>query len=137
MNFKQKILRALYPLIMRLSKSQSGKGKVHINQHKVQPNQSFDDLNVMLNNGTVLNFDQLKGRKVLIVNTAANCGYTGQYTELQQLHGNTKNRLAIVGFPANDFQEQEKGADEEIAQFCQVNFGVDFPLSQKSRVIAG
>jgi glutathione peroxidase len=137
MNFKQKILQALYPLIMRLSKSRSGKGKVLINQHKVQPNYSFHDLSVMLNKGTELKFDQLKGRKVLLVNTASNCGYTGQYAELQQLHDKTKGKLVIVGFPANDFQEQEKGGDEEIAQFCQVNFGVDFPLSQKSKVIAG
>jgi glutathione peroxidase len=137
MNFKQKILKAFYPLIMRLSKSESGKGKVLINPQKVRPKDSFYDLNVMLNNGTVLHFDQLKGKKVLLVNTASNCGYTGQYAELQQLHEKTKGKLAILGFPANDFQEQEKGADEEIAQFCQVNFGVDFPLSQKGRVIAG
>ena len=137
MNFKQRLLKALYPLIMRLSKSQSGKGKVLINQQKVRPGDSFYDLNVVLNNGTVLNFDQLKGKKVLLVNTASNCGYTGQYAELQQLHEKNKDRLAILGFPANDFQEQEKGADEEIAQFCQVNFGVDFPLSQKSKVVAG
>ena len=137
MNFKQRLLKALYPLIMRLSKSQPGKGKVLINQQMVQPSHSFYSLNVMLNNGTVLNFDQLKGRKVLLVNTASNCGYTGQYAELQQLHEKTKGKLAILVFPAHDFQEQEKGDDEEIAQFCQVNFGVDFPLSQKSRVIAG
>lgn len=137
MNFKQKILQTLYPLIMRFSKSQSGKGKVLINQHMVQPIHSFYDLSIMLNNGTELKFDQLKGRKVLLVNTASNCGYTGQYAELQQLHETTKGKLAILGFPANDFQEQERGADEEIAQFCQVNFGVDFPLSQKSSVIGG
>src|SRR5690606_7654927 len=137
MNFKQKILQTLYPLIMRFSKSQSGKGKVLINQHMVQPIHSFYHLSVMLNNGMELKFDQLKGRKVLLVNTASNCGYTGQYAELQQLYDNSTGGLTIIGFPANDFQEQEKGDDQEISQFCQVNFGVSFPLSQKSSVIGG
>ena len=137
MNFKQKLLQALYPLIMRLSKSPSGKGKLLINKQKIEPRASFYDLVITQNNGKILNFEQLKGKKVLLVNTASNCGYTGQYTELQQLHEKYQDKLAIIGFPANDFKEQEKGGDEEIAEFCQVNFGVDFPLSKKSGVVAG
>src|SRR5690606_21688812 len=132
MNFKQKLLKALYPLIMRLSKTDSGKGKILINEKTVMPKVSFYDLKVTLNNGEELHFDQLKGKKVILVNTASDCGYTGQFEELQQLHENFQKKLAIIGFPANNFKEQEKGSDQDIAQFCQVNYGVDFPLSKKS-----
>ena len=72
---------------------------------------------------------------MLLVNTASNCGYTNQYDELQELYKRFENKLVILGFPANDFKEQEKGSDEEIAQFCKVNFGVTFPLMKKSSVV--
>lgn len=137
MNIKQKLLQVLYPIIMRLSKSPSGKGKMLVNPKGVEPKSPFYDLTAQLNDGKVLDFGQLKGKKVLLVNTASNCGYTGQYAELQKVHEKYQDQVAIIGFPANDFKEQEKADDEEIAQFCQVNFGVDFPLSQKSRVIDG
>ena len=71
----------------------------------------------------------------MLVNTASNCGYTAQYKELEELYEKYKNQLVIIGFPANDFKEQEKGSDEEIAQFCRVNYGISFPLSKKSVVI--
>ncbi|WP_315818648.1 glutathione peroxidase [Paraflavitalea speifideaquila] len=69
------------------------------------------------------------------MNTASDCGYTNQYEDLQKLYETYKDKLVIIGFPANDFHEQEKGNDEEIAQFCKVNFGVSFPLAKKSVVI--
>lgn len=71
----------------------------------------------------------MRGKKVLIVNTASNCGYTGQYTELQELYENYQHKVEIIGFPANDFNEQEKGNDQEISHFCQLNYDVTFPLS--------
>jgi glutathione peroxidase len=77
----------------------------------------------------------LKGKKVLIVNTASDCGFTGQYDELEKLHQQYKDKLIILGFPANDFKEQEKGDDAGIAEFCKVNFGVTFQLMQKSHVV--
>lgn len=79
----------------------------------------------------------LQGKKILLVNTASNCGYTGQYSELQQLSEQYADKLAVIGFPANDFKEQEKDGDDAIAQFCQVNFGVQFPLARKSSVVKG
>ncbi len=82
-----------------------------------------------------MDFSTLKGKKILLVNTASNCGYTNQYNDLQKLHQRYSDKLVVLGFPANDFKEQEKGNDEEIAQFCQVNFGVSFPLAKKSRVV--
>ena len=74
---------------------------------------------------------------MLLVNTASDCGYTGQYDELQKLYEEYQNKLIVIGFPANDFKEQEKGSDEEIAQFCKINYGVTFPLIKKSSVIKG
>ena len=71
----------------------------------------------------------------MLVNTASNCGYTDQYDDLQKLHEQFQNKFVILGFPANDFKEQEKGNDEDIAQFCKINFGVTFPLMQKTSVI--
>ncbi|WP_245652213.1 glutathione peroxidase [Rufibacter tibetensis] len=119
---------------MRLSKS-TAKGRVLKNEQKVKPAQPFHALTTVLNNGASLDFSHLKNKKVLLVNTASNCGYTGQYEELQQLQEQQKESLVIIGFPANDFKEQEKDNDETISQFCQVNFGVSFPLAKKSVVV--
>jgi glutathione peroxidase len=78
-----------------------------------------------------------KGKKILLVNTASNCGFTDQYESLQQLYLAHKEKLTIIGFPANDFKEQEQGTDEEIARFCKMNYGVSFPLVKKCVVKAG
>jgi glutathione peroxidase len=94
----------------------------------------FYTLSVFLNNGNEFRLENLKGKKVLVVNTASNCGYTNQYSELQELYEKHKDTLIILGFPSNDFKEQEKGSDDEIAKFCLVNFGVSFPLAKKSVV---
>lgn len=134
MDLKKKILKTLYPLIMKLSKS-SEKGRVLQNKSHVAPAQPFHALQTVMNNGQPLDFSQFKNKKVLLVNTASNCGYTGQYQELQQLHEQYKNDLVIIGFPANDFKEQEKDDDAAISQFCQVNYGVTFPLAKKSVVV--
>jgi glutathione peroxidase len=101
----------------------------------VIPSVPFHSLSVTLNNGNELRFENLKDRKVLIVNTASNCGYTNQYEELQKLYENRKDKLIILAFPSNDFKEQEKGNDREIAEFCQINYGVTFPLAKKSVVV--
>ena len=71
------------------------------------------------------------------MNTASDCGYTGQYGELEKLSQENKETLVVLGFPANDFKEQEKGTDENIASFCKLNFGVTFPLLQKSKTVKG
>jgi glutathione peroxidase len=77
---------------------------------------------------------KFKGKKVLIVNTASKCGFTPQYAELQKLADQYKDRLIVVGFPANNFANQEPAANTEIKTFCQKNFGVTFPLSSKISV---
>ncbi|MGI9344251.1 MAG: glutathione peroxidase [Gammaproteobacteria bacterium] len=89
------------------------------------------DFEVDLNNGEKLNLSDLKGKKVLLVNTASKCGLTPQYTGLQELSAELRDKLTVIGFPCNQFGEQEPGADDEIASFCDLNYGVDFPLSKK------
>lgn len=80
-------------------------------------------------------FSKLKGKKVMIVNTASKCGYTPQYEELQKLYEKYKNKgFVIVGFPANNFRNQEPGTNAEIAEFCKVNYGVTFPIMEKISV---
>src|ERR1700744_4987361 len=75
-----------------------------------------------------------KGKKVLIVNTASKCGFTPQYAELQKLADLYKDKVVVVGFPANNFGQQGPGTATEIKSFCQKNYGVTFPLSQKISV---
>lgn len=133
MTLRQSILKLVYPLFVLLNKKNSN--KVFKNTQQTPPPVSFYSLPLVLNNGNLLELDQLKGKKILIVNTASNCGYTAQYQELQQLQEKFSDKLQVIAFPANDFKEQEKGSDEEIARFCQKNFGVTFPISKKSTVI--
>lgn len=106
-----------------------------VNDRQVAPQVSFYDLQVQLNDGSSLSFDSFKGKKVMLVNTASHCGFTNQYEQLQKIYEKNKEDLVIIGFPANDFKEQEKGTDEEIAQFCKVNYGISFPLVKKASVI--
>ena len=136
MTYRQKILKAVYPAWMWFSKL-TGKNNSKLASEKVTPPVSFYSLNATLNDGSQLDFTTLKGKKVLLVNTASDCGYTDQYNDLQQLYEQNIDKLAIIGFPANDFKEQEKGSDEEIAKFCKANFGISFPLVKKSTVIKG
>ena len=96
---------------------------------------SFYDLSATQIDGKEIKFADFKGKKLLLVNTASDCGYTNQYADLQKLYEDFSNKLVVIGFPANDFKEQEKGTDEEIAQFCQKNYGVTFPIMKKSVVI--
>lgn len=134
MTIRQRLMKFLYPLLMKLTKA-TGKNSKILHNTNDQPMTSIYDLSVQLNNGKELNLGQYKGKKILLVNTASNCGYTNQYDDLQALYKKFSGNLEIIGFPANDFHEQEKGSDEEIAQFCKINFGVTFPLVKKSVVV--
>jgi len=131
---RQTVLKAIYPLWMSLNKVFGKKLKVLVNKTHIQPLQSFYSLSAQLNNGTLLSFSSLKGKKLLLVNTASDCGYTNQYTDLQKLYEDYQDRLTVIAFPANDFKEQEKGSDEEIRNFCKINFGVTFPIALKGPV---
>jgi glutathione peroxidase len=84
--------------------------------------------------GESFSLAKYKGKKVLIVNTASKCGFTPQYAELQKLSEQYKGKVVVVGFPANNFGQQEPGNATEIKSFCQKNYGVTFPLSEKVSV---
>jgi glutathione peroxidase len=90
---------------------------------------------INLINGKNISLSEFRGEILLIVNTASECGFTRQYAGLQKLYDIYSERgFSIIGFPANNFGGQEPGTNEEIAQFCEVNFGVTFPLSTKISV---
>jgi glutathione peroxidase len=81
-----------------------------------------------------IDFSQYKGKYILCVNVASKCGYTPQYKGLQELYDKNKDKLVIVGFPCNQFLGQEPGTNEEIAEFCEKNYGVTFPITTKVNV---
>jgi glutathione peroxidase len=90
------------------------------------------DLSFTSNRGEEVDLSQFEGRPVLVVNTASKCGFTPQYQGLQRLHEELKDEgLVVLGFPCDQFAHQEPGDDEQIEEFCQINYGVDFPLSTK------
>ena len=84
--------------------------------------------------GGQIDFSKFKGKKIMIVNTASKCGNTPQYAELETLYEAYKDKLVIVGFPANNFGQQEPGTNEEIAEFCKKNYGVKFTMAEKVSV---
>jgi glutathione peroxidase len=84
--------------------------------------------------GKTIDFSKFKGKKILVVNTASKCGYTPQYEALQKVYEQYKDKLVIVGFPANNFGGQEPGSDADIQSFCKANYGVSFPMASKVSV---
>ncbi|MGV3530071.1 MAG: glutathione peroxidase [Flavisolibacter sp.] len=95
---------------------------------------SIYDFKVPALGGGEIDFSQFKGKKILVVNTASKCGNTPQYADLEKLYEKYKNKLVIVGFPANNFGQQEPGSNEEIQEFCTKNYGVSFPMAEKVSV---
>lgn len=96
---------------------------------------TFHDFKVETIDGEMISLSQFKGKKVMVVNTASKCGLTPQYTDLQKLYDTYRDEnFVIVGFPANNFMNQEPGTNEEIATFCQANYGVTFPMMAKISV---
>ena len=96
---------------------------------------SVYDFKVTGLDGSPLNISQFKGKKILIVNTASKCGYTPQYADLEKLYETYKGKLVVIGFPANNFGQQEPGTNKEITEFCTKNYGVTFPMSEKVDVV--
>ncbi|MFN3875649.1 MAG: glutathione peroxidase [Flavobacteriales bacterium] len=105
---------------------------------QIKPMQSFHDLSAIDISGKRFDFSTLRGRKVLVVNTASECGYTPQYEQLQELYETYAGKgLAVIGFPCNQFGGQEPGSEAQIAAFCQKNYGVTFPMMAKVSVKGG
>ncbi|MBE8723220.1 glutathione peroxidase [Sphingobacterium pedocola] len=100
----------------------------------VIPPTSIYDFSFTSMDGEKISLSDFKGKKILIVNTASKCGFTKQYKELQELHTLYGEEVVIIGFPANNFGNQEAGTNAEIQSFCEKNFGVTFLLSEKVEV---
>ena len=103
MSYRQSILKSIYPMIMWSTHS-NGKKQSLENKNGATPAMSFYDLTMIAIDGTPFNFSNLKGKKIMIVNTASDCGYTGQYEALEKLQQQYKEQLVVIGFPANDFK---------------------------------
>ncbi len=134
MTIKQFVIQKIYPLLIKFLRSE----KSHLilqNNKNTTPLFSFYQLKAITISGTEFDYATLKSKKVLLVNTASDCGFTPQFTALQKLNEQFGSQLEVIGFPANDFKEQEKNDNEEIAAFCRKNYGVTFTMMQKSKVI--
>jgi glutathione peroxidase len=99
------------------------------------PSKNFYDLSIKsLDGKSVIKFSDFKGKKVLCVNTASECGFTPQLASLEKLSQKYKDKLVVIGFPCNQFGEQEPGTPDKIGEFCKKRYGVTFPLSEKIEV---
>ncbi len=132
---RQRILKAIYPLIMLKGKLFPSKIDIQKNLLQAQPSTSIYDLKLVLNNGKTIALGNYKGQKLVIINTASDCGYTGQYDELESVFTEYKGKVMMLAFPANNFQNQETADDNTIAQFCRMNYGISFQIAQKTSVI--
>ena len=135
MDARQKISKFLYPAIMSISKLVKKNADVISNTGNKEPKVPFYSLKFNTSDGKELSFEQFKGKKVVVVNVASFCGYTNQYDGLEMLYKEHGDKIAVLGFPANDFGAQEPGKDEEIASFCRLDYGVTFPILKKSSVL--
>ena len=103
-----------------------------LNTNNIAPKKSFYELEAISLDGKKISFDQYKNKKILIVNVASKCGYTYQYEGLQKLQDIHQDKVIVLGFPANDFFNQESGSNEEIEEFCDINFGITFRMFEKT-----
>lgn len=132
MKLKHRLLKVLSPLINKLSTT-----KILIMPNDIKPAVSIYTLAAIKNNGEEISFNQYKNKKILIVNTASECGFTPQYEGLEKLYERNMDKLIILAFPSNEFGKQEPGTDADIAQFCTKNYDVHFPIFKKSGVKRG
>ncbi|MFO1257522.1 MAG: glutathione peroxidase [Gammaproteobacteria bacterium] len=96
---------------------------------------AYDFAFLSIDKNKKINLGDFKGKVILVVNTASNCGFTSQYADLEKLYQGYKDKgLIVIGVPSNDFGGQEPGSNKEIANFCQVNYGVTFPITNKESV---
>lgn len=99
------------------------------------PPSSVYDFKVPGLDGKTIDLSQFRGKKLMIVNTASKCGFTPQYADLEKIYRQYQDKLVIVGFPSNDFHQQDPGTNAEISEFCTKNYGVTFPMAEKVDVI--
>lgn len=133
MTFRQRIQKAFYPLIM-LTSGLTGRKKILDNKEQTPPVTSIYDLKFTRISGQEVSLSEYKGKKLMIVNTASGCGYTDQLESLQKLWQHHKDGLVIIGFPSNDFRNQEKLSNDQILGFCTSVYHLNFPIAQKTVV---
>ena len=124
------VLTSLFNMVM----SSCGTSQNPENKSLIKDKTSIHQLEFESISGDTIRFGDYKGKKILLVNTASRCGFTGQYDGLEQLYKENEDKLVVIGFPANNFGGQEPGTNEEIASFCKLNYGVSFPIAKKSSV---
>jgi len=106
-----------------------------LSKYKIEPpSESMYDITINKLNGQKFDLNELKGKFVLFVNVASKCGFTPQYESLQKLSDQNKDKLVVVGVPCNQFGSQEPGRADEIQEFCAINYGVSFPITEKIMV---
>ena len=129
------ILLTVISLISCIENKAQNANKTKEKTERVMEKQTIYQFKVKDLSGNEFDFASLKGKKILIVNTASKCGLTPQYEGLQTIYDLHKDdNFIIVGFPANNFASQEPGTNSEIAEFCQRNYGVSFPMMEKISV---
>ncbi|MCT2409625.1 glutathione peroxidase [Chryseobacterium antibioticum] len=124
----------LLSVVAFLQSCTNQKSEISLAKTKELMGKTIYDFKVESLDGNEINFADFKGKKILIVNTASECGFTPQYADLEKVYEEYKDKLVIVGFPANNFGAQEPGTNTEIGAFCQKNYGVTFPLAAKVSV---
>ncbi len=127
-------LKVNFYIIMKTKKVLSLLSLIMISTSLFSQTKSFYDFKVKTLEGKDFDFASLKGKKVMIVNTASKCGFTPQYEDLENLYEQYGQKLVIIGFPANNFMNQEPGTAEEIRQFCTNKYDVTFPMMEKISV---
>ena len=125
----------LYPLRKRLIRLTSTRNVSSGKITMTTGTKTIFDFKIEGIDGKEIDFEKFRGKKMLLVNTASECGYTPQYAPLQKLYEQFHEKLEVIGFPSNDFDAQEPGDEKEILNFCQRNYGVTFPLTKKIDVI--
>ncbi|MFN6945675.1 MAG: glutathione peroxidase [Cytophagaceae bacterium] len=123
-----------YSLIMLLSSCLGYNVKKEMPAKINLPEKSIYELTVKSLDGELVSLADFKGKKVVFVNTASKCGFTPQYKRLQEFHEQFKEKVVVIGIPSNDFGEQEPGANEDIKEFCRLNYGVSFLMLEKAVV---
>ncbi|WP_395053676.1 glutathione peroxidase [Flavobacterium sp.] len=137
MKFKSLLFISLFALISCNNQAQTAakSNKKEKLSEKIMTKETIYQFKVKDLEGNLFDFSTLKGKKILIVNTASKCGLTPQYAELEELYKNYSSEgFVVIGFPANNFASQEPGTDSEIGAFCQKNYGVTFPMMSKVSV---
>lgn len=114
----------LLPLLMMMSFTNPTTEQTSIHQFQIRALDSED----------IIDFSDFAGKKIMVVNVASKCGFTNQYEELEQLYQAYQDQLVVIGFPSNQFLNQEPGSESDIATFCSTTYGVSFPMTMKVKV---